>query len=243
MKTKVWTTKWGVPIEAYFRVGKNDWNTHQSILGEDEYYFAKMEGRIGIDIGAFIGSASLAMASRGMDVYTVEALPENVEMINKNLKLNSYQNKVTVLHRAISSDSNSMVKLYYGNPNTSGGNVHEFIGHVGHNPSAKGRHVEVQTLSLDALFSENNLDHCDILKIDCEGGEWPCFEAVSEKTLDKIHYITGELHTGSPNPNRKGLASFLSLFKGKFDNITSQFGFKPQPDSALQGFIFKNKSW
>ena len=241
MNKKIWTTKWGAQIEAYFRINKNDWNTHQSILAEDEYFFNHLEGTIGIDIGAFIGSASLAMASKNMQVIAIEVLPENIEMINKNLQLNNFQDKVTILHRAINSDYTTIVKAFYGNPNTDGKNVHEFIGHTSQK-LINDRFVEVQSISLNEIFTQYNLSHCDILKIDCEGGEWPCFEAANNDVLSKIHYIVGELHTGQGEP-RGSLTSFKSLLGDRFENKSLEFGFKPQPDTALQGFIFVNRDW
>ena len=46
MKTKTWTTKGGISLQGYFREGRSDWNTHQAILAEDEYYFEQLKGTL-----------------------------------------------------------------------------------------------------------------------------------------------------------------------------------------------------
>ena len=48
--------------------------------------------------------------------------------------------------------------------------------------------------SLDAIFKENSIKKCDLLKIDCEGDEYPIFKNSSDQTLQKIESITMEYH-------------------------------------------------
>lgn len=235
MDEHTWTTQWNAKVKGLYRRGTIDWNSHQSILYHDEYCFKEMKGTIGIDIGAYIGSATLAMASKKMQVYAVEPLLDNVDTINKNIELNRYKKRVKVYQRAIGKNDEETLKAYYNTPNATE-NVHEFLGLVTDEVIEDRRYDEVKTISLNTLFEDNNLSHCDILKIDAEGGEWPCFEAASRKNLEKIHYITGEVHNGS-------LSSLMSLLQNQFNDVGVKVGLKKQPDECLQIFVLENKGW
>lgn len=48
--------------------------------------------------------------------------------------------------------------------------------------------------SLDEVFKENNIVHCNFLKIDCEGAEYEILSNASVNTLSKIDYIAMEIH-------------------------------------------------
>lgn len=48
--------------------------------------------------------------------------------------------------------------------------------------------------SLDTIFKENKIKRCHLLKIDCEGDEYPIFQNTSDQTLKKIDSMTMEVH-------------------------------------------------
>lgn len=245
IKTNQWVTKWGSIITGVYRDGKSDWNTNQAILKEDEYFFNRLplsrEG-VAIDIGSFVGSAALALASLGIKVVAVEALSKNVECIKKAMSLNSFGGQITLYHRAIGDSDTSTIKIYHGDTSNATGDVHEFVGNAFATPGLHALPEEVQTISLDTIFQENKISHCPVLKIDCEGGEWACFKAASPETLDKIDYIVGELHdVGLPGCNTR--KDFLDLFKGKFEDISAQYGLNLASSGAqgLTSFVLKRK--
>ena len=232
------TTPWGAPVKMYYRVGKNDWNTIQAALCQDEYVLTKIPFNkgVGIDIGGHIGTVTVAMASQGMKVYTVEALPENVEMIEENLKLNGLTGKV--YHRAIGANDTDIISIYYGDPSNETGVVHEFVGCATGTGGQGGAKVDVKTICLDTLFAENKITHCDVLKIDCEGGEWPAFKNVSKKTLQKIDWILAEIHaTGQPDEHCA--ADFVALCHGLFENVTSTY--IPSATEGLFHLVLRKK--
>jgi FkbM family methyltransferase len=57
-----------------------------------------------------------------------------------------------------------------------------------------GIQQEVQTISLETLCKENDIDFIDILKIDIEGSEYEVLENISDDLLSKIDQITVEFH-------------------------------------------------
>ena len=56
------------------------------------------------------------------------------------------------------------------------------------------RVINKKLKSLDELFGEYKIIHCDFLKIDCEGCEYQILKNTSIKTLKKINYIAMECH-------------------------------------------------
>ena len=68
--------------------------------------------------------------------------------------------------------------------------------------------------SLDEVFQENKIKHCDLLKIDCEGDEYPIFHNTSDRTLQKVDAITMEYHLFDPQMKKdfKKLVQRLKKF-------------------------------
>jgi hypothetical protein len=48
--------------------------------------------------------------------------------------------------------------------------------------------------SLAKVFKDRQLTHCDFLKIDCEGCEYPVLLGADQATLEAVGFITGEIH-------------------------------------------------
>jgi tRNA G37 N-methylase Trm5 len=48
--------------------------------------------------------------------------------------------------------------------------------------------------SLDEIFTQYKIDHCNFLKIDCEGCEYQLLLNASKKTLNQIDFIAMEVH-------------------------------------------------
>lgn len=223
MKLETFTTKQGRKVKAYFRPEKNDKNVLLSIIAEDEYCFDTLKPQgLCLDIGAHIGGATLVLASMGLKVIAVEPLPENVEILKKNIAENGFDDLVTVISGVV-SDKEGTETIFYSDITNVTGDVHEFIGNVYSgkvNNDANLRSVEVVATTLDAIFAQNDIRECGLVKIDCEGGEWPCFESISQDTLSKISAVVGELHMIYPGHSYE---SFLSLFGNGFEDVSSQY--------------------
>lgn len=225
LKIRDVTTPWNSHLKMYYRDGLNDWNVIESCLTQDEYLFNKISAsrKIGVDLGAHLGAASIGMASMGMKVYAVEALPENAKLIEDNAKLNNLSSLIKVYNRAIGANDTDILYAHYGDSTNENGRHHRYIGVVSAMPNIQeGVEIRViKTISLDTIFRENNIQHCDILKTDCEGGEWPCFENASEETISKIDWILGELHPGFGHNADK--LELMDLLWNKFEDVTPQF--------------------
>ncbi|MGC1377381.1 MAG: FkbM family methyltransferase [Anaerolineales bacterium] len=120
------------------------------------------------DVGANIGYITLMMAHhvgpRGR-VFAFEALPANVERIQKNVALNNLDN-VTIVSAAV-IDKSAPVTFY----------VHESVG-MGKAAGSAGRREErykaeisVPGLSLDDFVYDQGNTAPEVVKMDIEGGE------------------------------------------------------------------------
>jgi FkbM family methyltransferase len=239
-------TPWGISKTVEARADRSDYNTLNSCLKEDEYHLKALgvPGQLFIDIGAHIGGATIAAVARGMNTISVEVLPENVEMIGKNLLLSGLSTDKRVEHAAIHHTTGETMYAIYGDQETESGFHHEFIGFTSSKPLDNvdpARIREVKSISLPDLFEKYEVDHCRILKIDCEGAEWQCFKDVPEDVLDRIDYIIGEVHPDTTAPTERSPAAFLDLLKGRFIDVSTKFneiGFKKAVETKQFCFNF-----
>jgi FkbM family methyltransferase len=208
--------------------GFNDWNVIESSLCQDEYMLDKIpfKRNVAIDLGAHLGAVTVRMASMGLKVYAVEALPENVELLEANVKINKLSNLVRIYPNAIGANDTDILYAHYGNKNTASGRHHRYVGIVDSQPHpADGIDiVEIKSISLDTIFKENNITRCNFLKTDCEGGEWDCFRCASKETISKIDWITAEIHPRDKYTNKNDL---LNLLHGMFEDVTHVFSSNP----------------
>lgn len=67
-----------------------------------------------------------------------------------------------------------------------------------HGETDRHQYERIQTKSLDQILMD--VDHVDLLKIDCEGAEVEIFLSASEKTLKKVKKISAETHYPFTDP-------------------------------------------
>lgn len=169
------------------RPGTSDWNTVNACAGSnDEYKTPSGLSGWGIDVGAHIGAWTVPtlIDNPDLSLMAIEALPENVEMLIRNLERNNVLLRCNVLSGAAGGDQ----RIYY-----STDEQHRFIGNAG----AGGHHfptdgyVDAPGVTLETL-TPGDLEYV-IAKIDCEGCEYPF---LSSGPVERIGLILGEVHHG-----------------------------------------------
>lgn len=70
------------------------------------------KGQNWIDLGGFIGTFALLLRSHGAGVLSVEATPENVKWLKRNLQLNGYPDVYVMEAAVLSSPTSEKVQLY-----------------------------------------------------------------------------------------------------------------------------------
>ncbi len=139
-----------------------------------------------VDVGAHIGSFSYAALERGAgEVYCCEANPNNFHFLAHNLQ--PYRDRATLLPHAVWRSDRPVKRLSFGNPtprNTGAGHV-----------DAVEALERVPALAFDALVTrvtDNGARRIRLLKLDCEGAEWPIL--LTSRMLYLVDAICGEYH-------------------------------------------------
>jgi len=158
-----------------------------------------------IDIGAGLGDFVLSVAhSRpNCKIWAFEPFPESFQLLEENVALNQINN-VVALQTAVSGQTGSMKMALTG----------AAVQHVSFNYQKSTTQydapvIEVKSQSLNELFAQDDLTHCDFLKIDCEGGEFDILFNSSPNTLAKIRHICLEYHDNATQHTHQDLRTFL----------------------------------
>lgn len=168
-----------------------------------------------IDIGANIGVYALyASQQKGVRVYAYEPMPDNFTLLKKNIEMNKLNSKVIPFQLAISGAKEERT-LYLG---TSP--MHSFLpdteapfhaGFLDVSKHGKQHSITVECISLKDVFDSHAIQRCDMLKIDCEGGEYDILYNLPHKYFSKIKRMRLEYHNHLNNPKNTGssLIEFL----------------------------------
>lgn len=179
------------PLQGlFFRDINNDYVAHiiKEIWFDRVYdpYFTGRSDLTVVDIGANVGLFTYYAAPFSKRVVAIEPSAQHFETLTKNIGFNGLDN-VTAMKVAIGNTDGEM-QLYH-NENTT---MFSLKAEVNGLPDEA---ESVTVLSLESLFA-TDLEHVDILKIDCEGSEAEIFGgAAFEKVADRIDLILGEYHT------------------------------------------------
>jgi|GEM_PF-1178025 len=190
----------------FFRGGMNQ-NYIPEILKEiyrDKVYEPYLKGKkdlVIIDAGANISLFSQYATPMAKVIYSIEPSQEHFDCILKTKSFNK-NSKIFPVKVAL-SNKNGKAKFYH-NANTTMYSLNEAV--------SQGEFEEVETITLDKFFKENNIEHVDFLKVDIEGAEAKVFGSDAfDKVKDKIDVIMGEYHTWCGiNPNQ-----FASYFRDR----------------------------
>jgi FkbM family methyltransferase len=111
-----------------------------------------------LDLGAHIGTFSLAAAALGCRVVAVEASPHNAALLNSSVAYNGFE-QMTVVSAAV-TDHRGTLEFIQSGP----------YGVVA-NPSVQSCTVQVPAVTIDRLLEELGWDRVDLIKMDVEGSE------------------------------------------------------------------------
>jgi FkbM family methyltransferase len=146
-----------------------------------------LPGSTVIDIGAHIGIFSIRAAERSpsIRVYAYEPLPEHCEMLEHNLRQNGLNN--VRLFRAAVDGKPGDGKLFLSPAKKETG-AHSLVNF------SSSQYVPVKRVTLPQVFEANNIEKCDLLKMDCEGTEYSIFENLPPAYFKRINKIVMEWH-------------------------------------------------
>lgn len=155
-----------------------------------------------VDIGAGIGDYTIFAAARHPDtvVYAFEPTPDSFELLQENVAAN-HIGSVQAFQQAVWNTTGQLLL------NISSGDANR------HTTLPESRSLSdslVECVSLDEVFSRLEISHCNVLKMDCEGAEFPILLGAAASTLEKIGCIVMEFHDGITDYDHRDLAAYLN---------------------------------
>ena len=151
-----------------------------------------------VDIGAHIGAFTYAVLKRGSRcVYAIEAGEENCRIASEHLAPFIERGEVTLVHGAAwRSDPNDDQLWFEGHPRFRGFPGLDGVVNTGGGSVCWSRDGEpVPKIAFDPFIldiTDNGRRRVRLLKLDCEGAEWPIL--LTARTLHLIDEICGEFH-------------------------------------------------
>lgn len=174
-------------FQIYLSTHPHDIITVFVVFAKQDYSVIK-KGSVVIDIGSNIGVFSIyASISGASKVYSYEPNEESYQILLKNIKINSLSNTVVANKYAVSANDDSYAKI----PKESSPYNKLSIG-----DSLIDQNDLVPTITLGKILKVNQLENVDLLKIDCEGQEYPIFFGAKPEDFRKIKEIRMEFHEG-----------------------------------------------
>lgn len=140
-----------------------------------------------VDVGGYIGDFCL-YAVKYLDaerVIVYEPTAENFEILRRNVEDNGYGDRIVAVNEAVSDSGEVVLNLQI----LDGEEVH-----VSSYLYGNGIQRKVPAVTLSELLVTHALDTIDLLKVDCEGGEYDILPEVPGEVLDRIENIVFEYH-------------------------------------------------
>ena len=214
--------------KLHYRPGSSDPEVIYKILlrrgAKAEYYIPEaFNPRSVWDIGANIGAASLYFSEcyPQAEIHCFEPMPENHAMIARNIEgLDRIR-----LHPFALGEKEGMLEI---RASDSASNLGGFSFHDAGTSKAPGQKVRVRTPR--TVIEDGTAPPPELIKIDVEGAEYDILAAFEPRVLERVRWITGELHG-----NRSfELLEFLSRW---FD-----IGTRKTLGKRLFNFLARNRS-
>lgn len=150
----------------------------------------KRSGDVIIDAGANIGVASLVMAAQfDCPVFAMEPVPENAEILDRNLVANR-EARVRILRTGLAGgDRNDRL---WQDPAQS---VSAHFSDIATLARPAGlRPIEAEFVSLRTVLTRHVTGDVLLLKMDIEGGEYEVIESLDPTTAGRVRAISLEVH-------------------------------------------------
>lgn len=206
----------GIKYPIYLRRGTSDVLNYRGIFEREEYKFLGNPLNQILDLGGYIGIASVYFANRfpNAKILLVEPDPDNFILATLNCR--GYKN-ITCLNCGVWSHSCNISQT--GQVGKLGGDFGKMFGET---TSKKGTGIEAK--SVKELMSIAKFDSLDFCKIDIEGSEKVLFDATdASEWLEKCNIVSCEFHDrmveGCTDAGQKALVSagFKSHRNGEYD--------------------------
>jgi FkbM family methyltransferase len=140
-----------------------------------------------VDIGGYIGDFALYAAKylKARQVVVYEPSPKNFALLKRNIQKNHYEDRIVAANMAVSDSTEILMNVDL--PDRKQVNVSAY---GGESSTLK----KVDSVTLAGLIELHRLESVDLLKIDCEGGEYAILLSAPLTIFKRIQNIAMEYH-------------------------------------------------
>lgn len=145
------------------------------------------KGPVVVDIGGYNGDFALYAAKRlsARKVVSCEPSPRNWALLQRNVAQNQYDDRIEMVNKAVTNGQDVMMNV----------DTHDRgQARVSAYGSDGQQRQLVPGITLAALVEQHGLTEIDLLKIDCEGGEYDILSNAPTEVFKRIHNIVFEYH-------------------------------------------------
>ena len=148
-----------------------------------------------IDIGANLGVFAVLAAKAAPDarILCYEPGSDTCRLLRRNVQANDIGDR-TEIHEVAVAGSEGRASLSGRRSSTR-----RLV------TDGRGRRdaIDVETVTLEAIFQQHRIAQCDMLKMDCEGSEYEIVLGCRRHVLERIQRMVVEYHeAGSPGSSR-----------------------------------------
>ncbi|MDC0315384.1 FkbM family methyltransferase [Synechococcus sp. AH-551-G15] len=210
-------TPYGIEHPIYLRRGTSDILNYRGIFEREEYKFLANPLNQILDLGGYIGIASVYFANRFPDAQILLVEPDPDNFVLATLNCRGYKN-ITCLNCGVWSHSCNINQT--GQVGKLGGD----FGKMFSESTSAENGTAISAKSIIELMTIAKFDRLDFCKIDIEGSEKVLFDATDAYVwLDKCKIVSCEFHDrmveGCTDSGHKALesAGFKSHRNGEYD--------------------------
>lgn len=212
------------PQQITFEVPDSLYQVFKEIFMADVYEITDLvrqlpENPIVVDIGANAGFFDFILLSKVPEavVYAFEPMPANVQRLSKTIHQNKNIEKNIRLHQmAVTGKEQEYLDIFMEDTDDNQVVASVFSGF--NKSNTKG--IRVPCISLTHIFSNNNLEKIDLLKMDCEGSEYDIIYHTSSELIQKIDRMVVEVHDIDEQQNN--IRFFTTYLQKLGFSVTSQ---------------------
>lgn len=153
-------------------------NSHMWDIVINEQRYTPKPGHFVLDLGMLYGHFTFYCASRGAFVKGYEPIPPIFQGMQGLLKKEPWRDNVNAVNKAVWSDE-GWRGMNYNSENTRSSSL------------VTAGSYSVQTETLRTAMKDVSWD---CVKVDIEGSEFEVFAKVEQDLLDRINYLTMEIH-------------------------------------------------
>ena len=119
---------------------------------------------------------------------------------------------IFVEHAAVTKDGRD-IRMSVDTINSGGSSI-ESIDWGKQDPLSAAEEL-TSSITLDQIFDKYNIQHCKLLKMDCEGSEYEILYNTTQETLKKCENLRAEFHTNPSIAKQFGTGQQLLDFSKK----------------------------